>query len=101
MSTDPAFRMKIADVFTIKGRGTVVVGQIESGTLKKGDEVQITGQLGAKKTAAVAGIEMFQKQLAEAKPGDNIGVLLKNITKDDVQRGDILAARDNEFTWKP
>ena len=101
MSTDPTFRMKVDDIFTIKGRGTVVTGQIESGTLKVGDEVQITGQAGAKKTAVVTGVEMFRKQLTEAKAGDSIGVLLKDIGKNDIQRGDILVGRDNEFTWKP
>jgi elongation factor Tu len=78
-----------------------VTGQIESGTLKVGDEVQITGQMGAKKTAVVSGVEMFRKQLTEAKAGDNVGVLLKTITKDDIQRGDVLVGRDMDFTWKP
>jgi elongation factor Tu len=101
MSTDPTFRMTVEDIFSIKGRGTVVTGRIESGVLKKGDEVQITGPAGVKKTAVVTGVEMFRKQLAEAKSGDNVGVLLKDIDKNDIQHGDVLVGRDLTFTWKP
>jgi translation elongation factor EF-Tu-like GTPase len=89
---DSTFRMPVEDIFTIKGRGTVVTGRVESGTLKVGDEVQITGQAGVKKTAVVTGLEMFRKQLTEVKHGDNVGVLLTNVGKNDVQRGDVLEA---------
>ena len=101
MPTDPAFRMTVEDVFSIKGRGTVVTGKIESGTLKVGDEIQITGQAGVKKTAIVAGLEMFRKKLTEVKPGDGVGVLLKDVARDEIQKGDILVGRDPYFTWKP
>jgi elongation factor Tu len=101
MAIDPAFRMPVEDIFSIKGRGTVITGRIESGTLKVGDEVQITSQSGIKKTAVVAGLEIFRKQLAEAKAGDNVGVLLKDIARNDVQRGDVLVGRDPYFSWKP
>ena len=104
MPTDPTFRMTVDDIFSIKGRGTVVTGQVESGTLKVGDEVQITGAAGVKKTAVVSGVEMFRKQLPEVKAGDNVGVLLKAVSKDDVQRGDVLTAStasNLDFTWKP
>lgn len=98
MSTDPAFQLTVEDVFSIKGRGTVVTGQIESGTLKVGDEVMIKGQRPDKK-AVVTGIETFRKQIQEAKTGDNVGVLLRDVTRDDVGRGDKLVSADSDFSW--
>lgn len=91
MPTDPSFRMTIEDIFSIRGRGTVVTGRIESGTLKTGDELYILGQNSSRKTT-VTGIESFRKMLTQAQSGDNVGVLLRDIDKSDVQHGDILAA---------
>jgi elongation factor Tu len=83
--------MAVEDVFTITGRGTVVTGRVERGTLKVGDEVEIVGLSEEKKKTVVTGIEMFRKQLDEAIAGDNVGVLLRGITKDEVERGQVLA----------
>ncbi len=91
MPTDLFFRMTVEDVFIIRGRGTVVTGRIEQGTLKVGDAIEIAGQSGSKQTV-VTGIEMFRKILQEAQAGDNVGVLLRNVSKDDVLRGDVLTA---------
>jgi elongation factor Tu len=101
MSNDPFFRMKVEDVFFIRGRGTVAVGRIEQGTLSLGDQVDI--QRGANtRRVVVAGLEMFHKTLNQAATGDNIGVLLKDVSKDDVQRGDMLmGVGGGDFTWKP
>ncbi len=88
--TSKPFLMPIEDVFSIKGRGTVVTGRVESGTLKVNDEVEIVGLRDSKKTI-VTGIEMFRKMLDEAQAGDNVGVLLRGIGKDDVERGQVLA----------
>ena len=89
MSIDPTFRMTVQDVFSIKGRGTIVTGQIESGTLTVGDEIRIQGMSSSKSTV-VTGVEMFRKVVTQAQAGDNVGVLLKDISKEDVQRGDML-----------
>lgn len=99
MSTDPTFRMTVQDIFSIKGRGTVVTGQIESGSLGVGDEILIQGK--SSKTTVVNGIEMFRKIVDRAQAGDNIGVLLKDISKEDVQQGDVLTGSNLDFTWKP
>ena len=96
MSTDPTFRMTVQDVFAIRDRGTVVTGKIESGTIKTGDEINILRQGSVKKTV-VTGIEMFRKQLQQAQTGDNVGLLLRNIGKQDVQRGDALVGADSAF----
>lgn len=87
---DKPFLMPIEDIFSIEGRGTVVTGRIERGTLKKGDEVEIVGFRDTSKTA-VTGIEMFNKQLNEGIAGDNAGLLLRGTGKDDVTRGMVLA----------
>ena len=100
MSTDPTFRMTVQDVFTIRDRGTVVTGQIESGTLNAGDEISIQRQGSAKK-AVVTGIEAFRKRLQQAQVGDNVGLLLRDIGKQDIQRGDVLVGSDSEFSWNP
>ncbi len=101
MTTDPFFRMTVEDVFSIKGRGTVITGKIESGTLKVGDEVAIKRANGQKKTV-VAGLEMFRKMLSQVNAGDEVGVLFRDIDKQDVQRGDvILPPSGSDFTWKP
>jgi elongation factor Tu len=90
MTADAFFRMTVADVFYIRGRGTVVTGQIDSGTLKLSDEIRLSRPVAANRPVAVTGIEMFRKQLTEAKAGDNVGVLLRGLEKRDVQHGDIL-----------
>ena len=84
------FLMSIEDVFTITGRGTVVTGRVERGQLKLNDEVEIVGLKETKKTV-VTGIEMFRKQLDFAEAGDNAGVLLRGISREEVQRGQVLA----------
>ena len=87
---DKPFLMSIEDVFTITGRGTVVTGRVERGQLKLNDEVEIVGLRDTKKTV-VTGIEMFRKTLDYAEAGDNAGVLLRGISREDVERGQVLA----------
>ena len=88
--TDKPFLMSIEDVFTITGRGTVVTGRVERGKLNLNDEVEIVGIKETKKTV-VTGIEMFRKQLDYAEAGDNAGVLLRGISREEVERGQVLA----------
>ena len=87
---DKPFLMPVEDVFSIKGRGTVVTGRIERGVVKVNEEVEIVGLRATKKTI-VTGIEMFRKQLDEGQAGDNVGLLLRGIEKDDVERGQVIA----------
>jgi elongation factor Tu len=87
---DKPFLMSIEDVFTISGRGTVVTGRVERGILKLNDEVEIVGLRPTKKSVAT-GIEMFRKTLDFAEAGDNAGVLLRGVSRDDVERGQVLA----------
>jgi elongation factor Tu len=87
---DKPFLMCVEDVFTIEGRGTVVTGRVERGVLKKMEEVEIVGLKDTRKTVATD-IEMFRKLLDSASAGDNVGVLLRGTTKDDVERGMVLA----------
>ncbi|MCP4803140.1 MAG: elongation factor Tu [Bacteroidetes bacterium] len=88
--TDKPFLMATEDVFSITGRGTVVTGRVERGAIKVGDDVDIVG-LAETQTVTVTGLEMFQKTLDESVAGDNVGVLLRGIQKEDVQRGMVLA----------
>ena len=88
--TDKPFLMATEDVFSITGRGTVVTGRVERGTVTVGDEVDIVG-LAETRSVTVTGLEMFQKTLEESVAGDNVGVLLRGIQKEDVQRGMVLA----------
>ena len=88
--TEKPFLMSIEDVFTISGRGTVVTGRVERGILKLNDEVEIVGLRPTQKSV-VTGIEMFRKTLDFAEAGDNAGVLLRGISRDDVERGQVLA----------
>jgi elongation factor Tu len=88
---DKPFLMAIEDVFSIKGRGTVVTGRIERGVVKTGDEVEILGFTDTRKTV-VTGVEMFRKLLDFGQAGDNVGCLLRGIDKEDVERGQVLAA---------
>lgn len=87
---DKPFLMPIEDVFSIEGRGTVVTGKVERGILKLNDEVEIVGLKPTQKTV-VTGIEMFNKTLDEAQAGDNVGVLLRGLKKEDVERGQVVA----------
>ncbi|MGZ5382659.1 MAG: elongation factor Tu [Acidimicrobiia bacterium] len=87
---DRPFQMPIEDVFSITGRGTVVTGRIEQGVVKVGEEVEIVGIRPTRKTVAT-GVEMFRKLLDEGRAGDNVGVLLRGVGKDDVERGQVLA----------
>jgi len=89
---DKPFLMPIEDVFSIKGRGTVVTGRIERGVIKVGEEIEIVG-IKATRLSTVTGVEMFRKQLDEGQAGDNVGILLRGIEKDDVERGQVLAKK--------
>lgn len=88
--TDKPFLMPIEDIFSIEGRGTVVTGRIERGIMKVNDEAEIIGLKPTQKTV-ITGIEMFNKQLDEGMAGDNAGVLLRGLKKEDVERGQVLA----------
>ena len=88
--TEKPFLMPVEDVFTITGRGTVVTGRVERGQLKLNDEIEIVGLKDTRKTV-VTGIEMFRKSLDYAESGDNAGVLLRGISREDVERGQVLA----------
>ncbi|WP_428387108.1 elongation factor Tu [Mucisphaera sp.] len=89
--TDKPVLMSIEDVFSIKGRGTVATGRIERGVMKVGDEVEIIG-LGDTQKTTVTGVEMFNKTLDQGQAGDNVGALLRGVEKDQIQRGQVLAA---------
>ena len=88
---DQPFLMPIEDVFTITGRGTVVTGRVERGVVKLSDEVEIVGLSKESKKTVVTGVEMFRKLLDQAEAGDNIGVLLRGIQREEVERGQVLA----------
>ena len=87
---DQPFLMPVEDVFSIKGRGTVVTGRVERGVVKPGDEVEIVGIKDTSKTT-VTGVEMFHKLLDEAEPGDAVGTLLRGVEREDIERGQVLA----------
>ena len=89
---DKPFLMPVEDVFSITGRGTVGTGRIESGRIKVGDEVELIG-LGSDMTTTVTGVEMFQKTLEEGEAGDNAGLLMRGVEKDDLKRGMVAAAK--------
>ncbi|AKM17490.1 MULTISPECIES: elongation factor Tu [Geobacillus] len=88
---DKPFMMPIEDVFSITGRGTVATGRVERGTLKVGDPVEIIGLSDEPKATTVTGVEMFRKLLDQAEAGDNIGALLRGVSRDEVERGQVLA----------
>ena len=88
---DKPFLMPVEDVFTITGRGTVATGRIERGTLKIGEEVEIVGLSDEKKKTVVTGIEMFRKSLDSAEAGDNAGVLLRGIQRNEIERGQVIS----------
>jgi len=89
-ATDKPFLMPVEDVFSIEGRGTVVTGRVERGIIKNNEEVEIVGLKPTQKTV-VTGIEMFNKTLDEGRAGDNVGVLLRGLKKEDVERGQVIA----------
>ena len=88
---DMPFAMPVEDVFTITGRGTVATGRVERGVVKVGDPVEIVGLAEETRTSVVTGVEMFRKLLDQAQAGDNVGVLLRGITRKDVERGQVIA----------
>lgn len=88
---DKPFMMAVEDVFSIKGRGTVVTGRVDRGVLKKGDEIAIVGLRDDVQKTTVTGIEMFHKELDSAQAGDNAGILLRGTTREEVERGMVLA----------
>ena len=88
--TDKPFLMAIEDVFTITGRGTVATGRVERGVVKVSDEVEIVGIHEETKKTVVTGVEMFRKLLDQAEAGDNIGVLLRGVARDEIERGQVL-----------
>ena len=90
--TDKPFLMPVEDVFTITGRGTVATGRVERGTLHLNEEVEIVGIREETQKTTVTGIEMFRKLLDEAEAGDNIGALLRGVRREDIERGQVLAA---------
>ncbi len=93
---DKPFLMPVEDVFSIKGRGTVATGRIERGIVKINEEVELVGFKATKKVV-VTGVEMFHKQLDEGQAGDNVGILLRGIEKDEIERGQVLA-KPNSIT---
>jgi elongation factor Tu len=94
---DQPFLMPVEDVFGIKGRGTVVTGRVERGRVHVGDQIQIVGLRDDIRTTVVTGVEMFRKTLEEGLAGDNVGCLLRGITREDVERGQVLA-KPNSIT---
>jgi len=91
-AVDQPFLMPVEDVFSIKGRGTVGTGRVERGVVKVGDEIEIVGLTPEVRKTVVTGVEMFRKTLDFGQAGDNIGVLLRGIEKDELKRGEVLAA---------
>ncbi|UOE94249.1 MULTISPECIES: elongation factor Tu [Bacillaceae] len=89
--TDKPFMMPVEDVFSITGRGTVATGRVERGQLKVGDEIEVIGLTEEPSKTVVTGVEMFRKLLDYAEAGDNIGALLRGVSRDDIQRGQVLA----------
>jgi len=89
---DLPFLMPVEDVFSIKGRGTVPTGRVERGVIKAGDEVEVVGLHHEPKKVVATSLEMFHKLLDEAEPGDAVGVLLRGVDRDEIERGQVLAA---------
>jgi len=89
--TDRPYLMPVEDVFSITGRGTVATGRLERGVIKVGDECEIVGMMDQARKTVVTGVEMFRKLLDQAEAGDNIGVLLRGVGKDEIRRGQVLA----------
>lgn len=91
-ATDKPFLMPVEDVFSITGRGTVATGRVERGILKVSDEVEIVGLMDEARKVVVTGIEMFRKLLDQGEAGDNIGALLRGVQRNEIERGQVLAA---------
>ena len=89
---DQPFLMPVEDIFTITGRGTVATGRVERGQVKVGDAVELVGMADAPRPTVVTGVEMFRKLLDSAMAGDNVGCLLRGVSKDEIERGQVLAA---------
>ncbi len=89
--TDKPFMMPVEDVFSITGRGTVATGRVERGQVRVGDEVEIVGISEETSKTTVTGVEMFRKLLDYAEAGDNIGTLLRGVTRDNIERGQVLS----------
>ena len=89
---DKPFLMPVEDVFSITGRGTVATGRVERGVIKVSDEVEIVGLKDEKRKVVVTGVEMFRKLLDQAEAGDNIGCLLRGVQRNEIERGQVLAA---------
>jgi translation elongation factor EF-Tu-like GTPase len=87
---DGSFRMPVADVFFIQGRGTVVTGRVESGLAQVGLQVNVVRDGGVAFTTKITGIEMFRKVMDTAKPGDNVGLLLADLTREQLHTGDVI-----------
>lgn len=90
--TEHPFLMPIEDIFSITGRGTVATGRVEQGVVKVGDTVELVGLTDDSRQVVVTGVEMFRKQLDQAEAGDNIGALLRGVQREEIQRGQVLAA---------
>lgn len=99
MSADPTFRMTVQEIFSIRGRGTVISGQIENGTVTVGDEIFLLSQ-GSQKKTKVSGVEVKRKKVKQAQKGDQAGVLLKEIGEGEIQPGDVLAGSEVDYTWQ-
>lgn len=89
---DGTFRLVVEDVFTITGRGTVATGKIDAGSVSVGNRVTVTDAYGKALTSTVTGLEMFRKQVTTAGAGDNIGLLLEGVTRDDIARGSVVTS---------
>ncbi|XP_076952165.1 elongation factor Tu, mitochondrial-like [Bidens hawaiensis] len=96
---EKAFLMPIEDVFSIAGRGTVATGRVEQGTIKVGEEVEIMGLMQGSKKTTVTGVEMFKKSLDHGEAGDNVGLLLRGISRTDIQRGQVIAKPNSVKTY--
>jgi elongation factor Tu len=88
---DKPFNMAVEDVFSITGRGTVATGRVEAGTIHTGDEVEIVGMTAETRKTVCTGVEMFRKILDEGQAGDNIGILLRGVARDEIERGQVIA----------
>jgi len=97
--TEKPFLMPVEDIFSISGRGTVVTGRVEQGTVKTGDDLEVVGIVATQKTICT-GVEMFKKSLDFGQAGDNVGVLLRGLKREDVRRGQVLSAPNTVKTYK-
>ena len=97
---DKPFLMPVEDVFSIEGRGTVVTGRIETGTVKVGDEIELAGMAKDPVKTTCTGVEMFKKSLDRGEAGDNVGILVRGLKRGDIQRGQVLAKPGSVKTYK-